>query len=144
MAKKRLAGAALLLGALSLAVWATATSAPRPETPAPVPEARSAEAAAPAPALPGQSTDDMQRKSEGCVTCHTATDSATMHESDAVRLGCADCHGGDAGVSASGLAKDSKPYDEAKTRAHVEPRELPTRCGRIRIGCRRMPITSAS
>ena len=124
MAKKRLAGAALLLGALSLAVWATATSAPRPETPAPVPEARSAEATARAPALPGQSTDDMQRKSEGCVTCHTATDSATMHESDAVRLGCADCHGGDAGVSASGLAKDSKPYDEAKKRAHVEPREL--------------------
>ncbi len=35
-------------------------------------------------------------KSAGCMTCHTTTDSPSMHTSPNVILGCTDCHGGDA------------------------------------------------
>ena len=33
-----------------------------------------------------QSQADADRKSAGCVTCHTSTDSATMHSTGTVRL----------------------------------------------------------
>src|SRR6185295_6243070 len=46
--------------------------------------------------LKKQSEQDVARKSAGCVSCHTQTDSKTMHES-AVSIGCTDCHGGNAG-----------------------------------------------
>jgi hypothetical protein len=46
-------------------------------------------------------------KSRGCVTCHTNIE--PMHASPAVKLGCTDCHGGDAAAT-------------AKTAAHVAPR----------------------
>jgi hypothetical protein len=46
-------------------------------------------------------------KSAGCVTCHKAIE--PMHASAAVRLGCTDCHGGDATAT-------------EKSRAHVLPR----------------------
>ncbi len=46
----------------------------------------------PAPRL--QSQDEAGAKSAGCVSCHESTDAATMHRSDAVVLGCTDCHGG--------------------------------------------------
>jgi hypothetical protein len=52
--------------------------------------------------------------SPGCLSCHTATDRATMHESPAVVLNCTDCHGGDATVF--------KREFEALKRAHVQPR----------------------
>ena len=52
--------------------------------------------APPAPAF--QSWAEADRKSEGCVTCHTASDRKTMHASEGVVLGCTDCHGGDASV----------------------------------------------
>ncbi len=54
----------------------------------------------PAPSF--QSWDQADQKSEGCVTCHTATDKKTMHASEAVVLGCTDCHGGDASIRWSG------------------------------------------
>ncbi len=84
-----------------------------------------APAAAMAP-VPGaapvrQSREDAERKSAGCVTCHTETDAKTMHEAKAVILGCTDCHGGDATVRSTGAA-GSSPYDEAKNRAHVLPK----------------------
>ena len=53
-------------------------------------------AAPPAPAH--QSREAAEAKSEGCVSCHTASDSKTMHSTPAVVLGCTDCHGGDARV----------------------------------------------
>jgi hypothetical protein len=66
-----------------------------------------------------QSQADVDRKSAGCVSCHTQTDSASMHPSGAVRLGCTDCHGGDAAVAAPpGSTSGSAPYDEAKLKAH--------------------------
>ena len=51
----------------------------------------------PAPRL--QSQDAARAKSVGCISCHESTDAATMHGSDAVVLGCTDCHGGLAAVS---------------------------------------------
>lgn len=53
-------------------------------------------------------TDDMvQRKSEGCLTCHAGSEK--MHRSPAVKLGCIDCHGGN-------------PRARRKELAHVKPR----------------------
>ena len=52
-----------------------------------------------APAAPQvQTWEEADRKSAGCVSCHTETDRKTMHTNPAVVLGCADCHGGDASV----------------------------------------------
>ena len=50
------------------------------------------------PAPAEQTEQDVARKSGGCLSCHTATESPTMHANTAVKLGCADCHGGDATV----------------------------------------------
>src|SRR5580693_1127845 len=50
-----------------------------------------------APAAPAdQSLSDVDRKSIGCLGCHTETDRLSMHDNPAVKLGCTDCHGGDA------------------------------------------------
>jgi hypothetical protein len=73
--------------------------------------------------LLGQSQADADRKSAGCNSCHTSTDSATMHTTQTVRLGCTDCHGGDASVSiASGAAAGSPEYEQAKKQAHPHSR----------------------
>ena len=37
-------------------------------------------------------------KASGCVSCHVKTDEPSMHPTGTVRLGCVDCHGGDATV----------------------------------------------
>ena len=47
-----------------------------------------------------QNWESADAKSKGCVSCHTKSDRKTMHASEAVVLGCADCHGGDAKVFA--------------------------------------------
>src|SRR5262249_55969963 len=55
-----------------------------------------------APAAPAfQTWDAAQKKSAGCVSCHTQSDRKTMHATEAVVLGCTDCHGGDASVFAT-------------------------------------------
>ncbi|MFZ5756178.1 MAG: hypothetical protein ACOY3X_04710 [Pseudomonadota bacterium] len=79
---------------------------------------------APAPAAPlDQSPADAHAKSSGCVGCHTGSDAASMHRSQAVVLGCTDCHGGDATVVRPGHAQpDSDEYRAARDRAHVLPR----------------------
>ncbi|HUP29902.1 MAG TPA: hypothetical protein VM122_07000, partial [Usitatibacter sp.] len=56
------------------------------------------------------------------MTCHTATDSHTMHQNPAVVLGCTDCHGGDARIEGRG-ARNDKSYIEAMRQAHVLPRD---------------------
>ena len=55
-----------------------------------------------APARIGMTDAEVERDSVGCVSCHTDSDAKTMHVSQAVKLGCASCHGGDAGVIAPG------------------------------------------
>jgi hypothetical protein len=54
-----------------------------------------------------QTQAEADTKSAGCVTCHKAIE--PMHASAAVKLGCTDCHGGDARAT-------------EKNRAHVLPR----------------------
>ena len=72
-----------------------------------------------------QSQADADRKSSGCLTCHTTTDNPTMHASDAVRLGCVDCHGGDVDARVtSGTTPHSSEYAQVKKRAHPQPRLL--------------------
>jgi hypothetical protein len=68
-----------------------------------------------------QPREEADRKSAGCLGCHTQTDTPTMHSSRAVVLGCSDCHGGDPAVRAPG-GPGSAGYDDAKWRAHVPPR----------------------
>ena len=47
---------------------------------------------APTPDAPrGQLPAEAARKSAGCMSCHTATDSENMHQSPVVILGCTDC-----------------------------------------------------
>jgi len=87
---------------------------------------RTAAAAAQEPQNPvrGQSQEEADRKSSGCISCHTATDEPTMHPSKGVHLGCTDCHGGNVSVSvASGTAPFSPEYKAAKEKAHVQPRQ---------------------
>ena len=74
--------------------------------------------------LRGQSQEEADRKSSGCITCHTSTDEPTMHPSKAVHLGCTDCHGGSSTVAiAAGTAPNSAEYNAIKEKAHVQPRD---------------------
>ncbi len=77
--------------------------------------------APPAPAR--QSVADAEAKSAGCISCHVRSDAASMHVSPAVRLGCTDCHGGDAGIMGNpALARDDPAYVAVRENAHVLPR----------------------
>ena len=70
-----------------------------------------------------QSNEQMEAKSAGCVTCHTATDEKTMHANPAVKLGCTDCHGGNANVRrSSGDSVVDPAYLAVMEQAHVLPR----------------------
>ncbi|THD66092.1 hypothetical protein [Phenylobacterium sp.] len=85
------------------------------------PVARTYHTAPSAPA--GETEAEAHAKSVGCESCHTASDAPSMHKSTAVVLGCADCHGGDATVTAAaGLKKGSPEYAALRDRAHVLPR----------------------
>ncbi len=71
-----------------------------------------------------QSQADAERKSTGCLTCHTATDNPTMHVTGTVRLGCADCHGGNSEARIlPGTPRDFAAYAQAKSQAHPQPRD---------------------
>lgn len=76
------------------------------------------------PPAPAEQTPEQARaKSVGCMSCHTDTDSMTMHVSPAVVIGCTDCHGGDASAGITpGMAKGDAAYDAVRDRAHVLPR----------------------
>ncbi|MEQ9112419.1 MAG: hypothetical protein RIF37_17905 [Rhodospirillaceae bacterium] len=74
------------------------------------------------PAPQFQTWDQADAMSSGCVTCHTNSDQKTMHISEAVVLGCADCHGGDPSVRAPANAMKGVPaYRAAQEKAHVQP-----------------------
>ena len=60
--------------------------------------------------------------SAGCLTCHTSVDEPSMHPGGTVKIGCADCHGGDPSVTVSaGAAAGSEPYEAARAKAHPQP-----------------------
>jgi len=95
------------------------------------PVERSYVSARAAPAF--QTWDDAQKKSVGCVSCHTQSDRKTMHATEAVVLGCTDCHGGNATIfappgetySADQAGKGrgwSAGYLATMDKAHVLPR----------------------
>lgn len=79
--------------------------------------------APPAPA--SQTWEEAAKKTDGCMSCHTATDRHTMHANPGVVLGCTDCHGGNAMRfrAKSGLAADPAHPDYRATMesAHVLP-----------------------
>ncbi|NBO90847.1 MAG: hypothetical protein EBV06_00795 [Planctomycetia bacterium] len=54
-----------------------------------------------------QSPEQAHAKSAGCIVCHKAA--CDPHAKDTLRIGCIDCHGGDAAAA-------------SKERAHVQPR----------------------
>lgn len=85
------------------------------------PRAMTYKTAPPAPRVQSQAEADA--KTKGCMTCHTATDSQTMHISEGVILGCTDCHGGDVKVvKPDGTKKGDDAYLAAQMKAHVLPR----------------------
>jgi len=86
----------------------------------PVPRDYSLVRAAPAPA--SQTDEDVMAKSSGCYSCHTQTDQPSMHETPAVKLGCVDCHGGNASVQGDPSKGFADPdYVKARNAAHVMP-----------------------
>src|SRR2546422_11218455 len=69
----------------------------------------------------GQSREEADRKSSGCISCHTSTDEPTMHPTKTVHLGCTDCNGGNSSISiAPSAAPNSPEYNSAKQKAHVQ------------------------
>jgi len=106
------------LAALLAVGWVTfATGADEAERP--IARRYVATPAAPLDETPAQSAT----RSAGCLSCHTASDAPSMHKSDAVVIGCADCHGGDATVTARpGLLKTASEYARLRDAAHVLPR----------------------
>jgi hypothetical protein len=74
------------------------------------------------PAPKSQTPEQALVKSTGCLSCHTDTDSLSMHASPGVILGCTDCHGGDATVTKPFSAiKDDDNYLASLKMAHVLP-----------------------
>lgn len=78
----------------------------------------------PAPPAPQSQSDELvDSKTAGCVSCHVKSDAPTMHVSPAVKLGCTDCHGGDARVMGNpALPRTDRAYVAAREKAHVLPR----------------------
>ena len=112
---------ALLVAALTLGLAMLGGEVMAADKEKPVKRDYSRVIAPPAPAR--QSIVEMMAKSEGCNTCHVKTDAPTMHATPAVRLGCTDCHGGDASVRGnSELPHDHPDYVAARDRAHVLPK----------------------
>ena len=69
-----------------------------------------------------QSPDEVASKNYGCLSCHTTTDQPSMHASEAVNLGCVDCHGGNSGISKPSAARQGdSDYLTAQFDAHVLP-----------------------
>lgn len=74
-----------------------------------------------APPAATPADERVAKASAGCLSCHKGIEDA--HESKAVKLGCADCHGGSPTVSSpAGAQKGSQPYEKARKSAHVKPR----------------------
>ena len=87
------------------------------------------------PAPQNQTWQEAVDKSEGCLSCHTQSDASvetgldgithlsTMHSSDAVVLGCTDCHGGNEEIAGDpSLGFEHPDYAAARDAAHVLPR----------------------
>jgi hypothetical protein len=77
-----------------------------------------------------QTQEDADHKSSGCRSCHNPMDTVNMHARPSVRIGCEDCHGGNAGISVPAqTSQQSAAYQDAKNKAHVQSRLLDNRTG---------------
>lgn len=71
----------------------------------------------------GDSLEEAAQRSAGCVTCHNPMDSPSMHPTGTVRLGCTDCHGGNAQIALpAGVTAGSPQYQDITRQAHPRPR----------------------
>src|SRR5580765_5646729 len=84
--------------------------------------------------LSKQTREQADAKSAGCLSCHVMAkdkpgpglfDDPNMHTAEA-RVGCTDCHGGNAQAFKPEGSKNERPYDDpyqvVKKQAHVAPR----------------------
>tara|TARA_R110001599_G_scaffold353442_1_gene592240 strand:- start:10380 stop:14180 length:3801 start_codon:yes stop_codon:yes gene_type:complete len=76
------------------------------------------------PAAPKQQSQiEVVQKNIGCTSCHVGTDQKTMHASPGVKLGCVDCHGGNAEIKlGDGVETGTPAYHETLVQAHVMPK----------------------
>src|SRR6185369_8596226 len=75
--------------------------------------------------LEDNTPESVAARNKGCMSCHTQTDSASMHPTNTVHIACVDCHGGNNKIEvAQGSVANSKEYQDAKNKAHVLPREI--------------------
>ncbi|MFZ3265465.1 MAG: hypothetical protein WA172_15780 [Terriglobales bacterium] len=71
----------------------------------------------------GDTLEEARQRSAGCASCHNPMDSATMHSTGTVRLGCTDCHGGNAEIALpAGVLQGSPQYSDLTEQAHPRPR----------------------
>jgi hypothetical protein len=79
-----------------------------------------------APFDSGQKQAEADRKSAGCITCHTydkEAEPASMHPFGPDNIGCSDCHGGNFEVTRpEGTNRGDKAFEDAKKQAHVHPK----------------------
>jgi hypothetical protein len=110
---------ALMLGALALFGWSKVMAAEGAKA-----VARDYSTVFAPPAPENQSKEEAKLKSEGCISCHSASDAWTMHKSEAVVLGCSDCHGGNAKITLTNakLKFTDPEYVKLRDAAHVLPR----------------------
>ena len=108
--------------------WVACRSSPDPSERRPIrSEDASPVAAPPVRAIARYASQaEADAKSAGCLTCHTDTDSRSMHESPGVLISCVDCHGGDPSVRRPETLPLSRPLSAAiralMLEAHVQPR----------------------
>ncbi len=115
LGRSRLAGFPLFAAAAAVCLFLGVGRGPAAQAPSEAPSEQGL--------LLNQSQADADRKSAGCRSCHLKVDEPTMHDTGTLRLGCTDCHGGNADVRvAEGAAPGSPGYEEAKQRAHPQPR----------------------
>ena len=111
-----------------------------------------ASAQAPQNTLSGQSQQDVDRKSSGCVSCHTATDEPSMHPSKAVHLACTDCHGGNSinrhrsrhRIHSCRISRRQRKSSRPTARSLAQESLRPSRSVSTPPGCANLPSTSSS
>src|SRR3954468_22701948 len=85
-------------------------------------------------ALEENTPESVATRNAGCMSCHTQTDSLSMHPTNTVHIACIDCHGGNGEVRvAQGVAASSKEYQETKSKAHILPRSIKLNNGTVPV-----------
>ena len=79
-----------------------------------------------APFDSAQKQPEADRKSAGCISCHTYDkeyEPYSMHPFGPDNIGCSDCHGGNFEVMRpEGTNRGDRAFEDAKNQAHVQPK----------------------